>query len=232
MIRHCSPLSLRKVCSFLALTLACVGISRPAGAATINFDEIAVAPGTGSIRPANQYAAQGVTIQTVLSVTDTLGLGDIFTATVFQNAFIVANTDAAVSPSNLALYDRVVNGFVTFASDEVLMTFATPMTHVSVNSDDADAEVADVIRLLGLRSLGGGQYQIVAIASAFDNQTTPAGTLMSIVCPITCDAAIFEQTTEQEGFDNLTFGSVPEPASLVLLTLGLLGGRAVRRRRT
>jgi hypothetical protein len=211
------------------LVSAILGIASDAKAGFIDFDDIALAPNTGTIVASNHYAAQGVTIQTILDSGDALVVGSVFTPTVFQNSFVVFNLASSISAPNLAIFNRVVGGVLTFASDEVLFSFATPAPFVSLNSDDAPNENQDVIRLLGLRNVGGGQFEVIAVDDAFDNETTPAGTLLSIDCPGGCDAAVFVQTTEQEGFDNLRF--VPEPTTLAILGLGLAGLGITRRRR-
>ena len=55
------------------------------------------------------------------------------------------------------------------------------------------------------------EFQVIAVAEAFDNATTSPGNLLSLAGLPPFSFAIFQTTTEQEGFDNLnfTFAYVP-----------------------
>ena len=174
-----------------ATVLAFAAVPAPAAhAAEIDFDDVSVSPNTATFVSSSHYAPQGVTIQTVLDIGDGLVVGNSFTPVVSRNDFLVANFASSISKPNLALADRVTNGFITFASDEVLFTFASRQSGVSLNSDNAPLENPDVIRLLGLRNLGGGEFEVIAAIDGLDNQTTPAASLLSISCPGGCDAAM------------------------------------------
>ena len=102
------------------------------------------------------------------------------------------------------------------------MSFSTPITAISVNSDSAPAEIADVIRLIAVAPTGNpNEFQVIAVAKASDNATTSPGNLLSLTGLPPFSFAIFQTTTEQEGFDNLNFTTVPEPGSYALLAYRL-----------
>jgi hypothetical protein len=105
------------------------------------------------------------------------------------------------------------------------------VTSISLQTDDAsEGMTGDVVRLLGLTQVGIDQYLVTAIAEGSDNATSAPANLLSLPS-VSITHAIFQTTTEQEGFDNLTFDlTVPEPATLGLLALGLLGIARTRRR--
>ncbi len=87
------------------------------------------------------------------------------------------------------------------------------------------------IRSLAGLQLVGANFQVVALAAGPDNATTAPGNVLSFSAPIT--HAIFQTTTEQEGFDNLVFDltAAPEPSTLALLGLGLAAlARGIRAR--
>lgn len=72
-----------------------------------------------------------------------------------------------------------------------------------------------------------------------ESVSAPPANLLSVSLPTPFSYALFEITTEQEGFDDLTFNpvgeDVPEPGSLGSLLLGMAAtlflGRETRRRR-
>ena len=70
----------------------------------------------------------------------------------------------------------------------------------------------------------------LAVTEAVDNATTSPGNFLSLAGLSPFSFAIFQTTTEQEGFDNLTFTTVPEPGSYALLALGLVALGMMRRR--
>jgi PEP-CTERM motif len=76
------------------------------------------------------------------------------------------------------------------------------------------------------------EFQVIAVVEASDNATTSPGNLLSLAGLPPFSFAIFQTTTEQEGFDNLNFTSVPvpEPGTYALLALGLVALGMVRRR--
>ncbi len=88
-----------------------------------------------------------------------------------------------------------------------------------------------MIRLIAVAPTGNpNEFQVIAGAEASDNATTSPGNLLSLTGLPPFSFAIFQTTTEQEGFDNLNFTTVPEPVSYALLALGL-GALGMMRRR-
>ncbi len=80
-----------------------------------------------------------------------------------------------------------------------------------------------MIRLIAVAPTGNpNEFQVIAVAEASDNATTSPGNLLSLTGLPPFSFAIFQTTTEQEGFDNLNFTTVPEPGSYALLAIGLV----------
>jgi PEP-CTERM motif len=218
----------RRIFRAAVLTAVCCGLTASAEATTINFDELPVPPGAGFAFPSAQYAALGVTMQS-LSLSPTVdAAGEMFATSLFCDCFGVINGDSAVSPTNFGV---PVNVFVDLGA-ATLFRFSTPVSVLSLQTDDAPGEVVDIVRLMALRSLGGGMFEVLAVTMGSDAATTAPGNILSLSIPNGFSYAVFAQATEAEGFDNLTFVQTPEPATLVLLGSGLAAAFARRRFRS
>jgi hypothetical protein len=213
------PLNAFVIASFL------IGSADSAYATTITFDNLP--PVTNNTQAGNTYDASGIHISTLLTIPNTVdNVGDTFTATPFSDTFwLISNPGGggSISSPNFA---AATNGGL----NEVLFSFSSPINSLSLQTDNTPGEAADVLRLLALQLIGPNQYQVVAVASGSDDATTfPANFLQ--VAGTTFSYAIFQTTTEQEGFDNVDFTAVPEPATLSLLFTGLAGFAYRNRRR-
>jgi hypothetical protein len=201
--------------------------ARTAGASliTINFDDLP--PVNDNLQNGAIYSSLGVSISTLTSIPSTVdSAGDAFVASFLFDTFWLISNDNSISPPNFA---AATNG----GFNEVLIFFATPVTSVDLQTDDALGENPDVVRLLAAERLAGFNFQVLAADSGLDNAVmAPDNTLHVDLGGTPFSYALFQTTTEQEGFDNLQFnqvGEVPEPASLVLVGSGLVA--LVRRRR-
>jgi hypothetical protein len=198
-----------------AALFALAGAAQPASAVLLDFDNLAAGNQNGNV-----LAASGVTFAT--GSIPNLVVGP-FTFSNFDPRFSIF-ASSAVSQPNIAV---ALGGGL----NDVLMSFSTPITALSVNSDSAPDEVADVIRLIAVAPTGNpNEFQVLAVVEASDNATTSPGNLLSLAGLPPFSFAIFQTTTEQEGFDNLNFTRVPEPGSSALLALGLVALGMMRRR--
>ncbi len=190
----------------LALAASCA-----ASAVTIDFELL----NTGS-NPGNLYSAQGV-LFSYGAVTSGLNLGDVVSLPAMTAAIYGSKGPLAWSPTTV--------GYAPGTND-LLMTFATPVTSVSLLTDRFSPEGADRVQLVALDD----SFTVIALASAQDNGTTYAANFMSVSSATPFRYALFVATTEQEGIDDLSFTPVPEPFT-VALGLGGLALAARRRRR-
>jgi hypothetical protein len=180
---------------------------------TINFDDLPAV--SDNLQSGATYSSLGVFISTLNSIPDSVdSAGDAFVASFLSDTFWLISNDNSISPPNFA---AATNG----GPNEVLIFFATPVTSVDLQTDDAPGENPDVVRLLAVERLAGFNFQVLAADSGLDNAVTaPDNTLHVDLGGTPFSYAVFQTTTEQEGFDNLQFnqvGEVPEPTSLLLV---------------
>jgi len=215
------PLNVFVVASFL------IGSAGSASATTITFDNLP--PVSNNTQAGSTYDASGIHISTLGSIPNTVdAVGDTFDIAGLPSSdtfWLISNPGGAGSISN-PNFAAATNGGL----NEVLFRFSTPINSLSLQTDNTPGEAADVVRLLALQQIGPTMFQVVAVASGSDDATTfPANFLQ--VTGSGFSFAIFQTTTEQEGFDNVEFAAVPEPATLSLLFTGLAGLACRHRRR-
>ncbi len=196
-----------------------------ASAVTVNFDALAAGSYSG-----NALAALGVTFTTG-TIPDTVNVGDVITLASPVSGFEVFNQPTnAVSPPNFATALGV-------GTNDLLMSFSSPVTSVRVRTDHFSPESADLVRLLALAPTGNpNEFQVLAIAQGFDNATSAPGDTLAVSMATPFSFALFQTTTEPEGFDDLTFfGPFAAPnmnewgIALLSGALILMGTRALRR---
>ena len=207
-----------------ATLLMLLAVTSPVSATLVTIDFDSLPAVSDNNHPGNAFASSGVLFSTLNSITNTVAVGDVITTSPLADTFwLISNANSVSSPN----FAAATNG----GAFDLLMTFDGVVTSISLQTDDT-AEAPDVVRLLGLTEVGVNQFQIAAIVEGLDNATSSPGNLLSLAS-LSITHAIFQTTTEQEGFDNLIFDltPVPEPATIGLLGLGILGIRSVRRRR-
>jgi hypothetical protein len=184
------------------VSCAAVALCRPAYAVTVNFDAL-----TQGVQLGNVLAASGV-ILTTGNVPDTVMVGDTITLANPVSGFeVFAQSGNAVSPPNFATASGV-------GLNDVLISFISPVTFVSLRTDHFAPEAPDVVRLLALAPTGTpNQFQVLAIAQGSDDAgSAPADTLSVDLGGAPFGFALFQTTTEPEGFDDLMFTLAPLPA--------------------
>jgi hypothetical protein len=207
------------------LLTACVASTASAAAVFIDFESPEAAANPDTI-PGTTYSAQGVTFTTVLRSVNTTPV--VGTSTSLSG---VSSDMLIYEGSNAFSGDQFAGPSPGGGANDLLMQFSTPITRISVVSDQT-GEGAETIRLIALADLGGGSYQILGFAEGPDNAIGLPASLLEVDLGATSFRfALFEITTEQEGFDDLRFTQVPEPATLALLGLAF-AGLGFHRRRT
>lgn len=197
---------------------------QPCFATVIDFDDIVA---ENMNQAGDTYASEGIEFSTWDNITDAVSVGDFISLTGGLSTFWLIVNDNAVSDGRFAA--------ATGGGDrEVLMSFITPITSLSLHTDDA-SEGPETVRLLALVSTGlDTQFQVLALDEGLDNATSSPGNEL-FVSGVSFSYALFQTVGEQEGFDDVTFNlevtPVPEPGTIGLTLLGLGAILTLRRKR-
>jgi hypothetical protein len=214
----------------ILLAIACAGLLlgvRDARATVLDFDEISGSL-YGTLYDQDTYLGPGVRISSGSTQQAPLQLGDVFTLGDPRTDFLVYRNTEAVSGFNTVGATGVPN---PTDPNDILLTFASPVSFVSLRTDHA-IEAADVVQLLGLVPTGNPlEFRVTALFSALDDATAAPLDTLSLSSTAGFTYVLFQQTTDSETLDDLTFIPIPEPAAGCLLLVGALGlcRRPVRR---
>ena len=211
---------------FIGVVFVSVQSVTQAGMVRIGFDELPADGIVGNslgIYSGDHYASSGVLFRTGELVAGPSGTYDFINSV---NSFEVLGGPGqpSISPPN----------FVTSlgaGTRDLLMIFTTPVTSVSLTSDNFFPETPDVIRLGALQATSTlNRFTLLGFDQKFDDAISPPGNLLSIgLNGMSFSYALFQVNTESEGFDDLTFTQVPEPTSITLFGVGLLFGPILKR---
>ncbi|HEV7403553.1 MAG TPA: PEP-CTERM sorting domain-containing protein [Chthoniobacteraceae bacterium] len=208
------------------LAIACSGLLLSAGDSTatvLNFDEISGSL-YGTLYADDTYLNQGVRISSGSTPQAPLLLNDVFTLGDPRTDFYVYSNTEAVSGFNTVGATGQGGG----NPNDILLTFTTPVSFVSLRTDHS-VEQADIVQLVGLVPTGNPlEFRVTAVFSAADNALAAPFDTLSLSSGAGFTYVLFQQTTDLEAFDDLTYIPIPEPGVGGLL---LVGGLAVWRRR-
>lgn len=215
------------------LAIVCTGFllgARDTRATVLDFEEISGSL-FGTLYEQDTYLGQGVRISSGSTPQTPLLLNDVFTLGDPRTDFLVYRNTEAVSGLNTV----GATGPVGSNPNDILLSFSTPVSFVSLRTDHS-VEPADIVQLVALVPTGNlFEFRVTAVFSAADNALTAPFDTLSLSSVTGFSYVLFQQTTDLETFDDLTFTAVPEPASVGLLLAGALGicgrPRALIRRR-
>ncbi len=203
------------------LAMACSGLLlgiHDSRATVLNFDEISGSL-YGTLYNQDQYIDQGIRISSGSSPQAPLQVNDVFTLGDPRTDFYVYQNTEAVSGFNTA----GATGQTGSNPNDLLLTFTTPVNFVSLRTDHA-MESPDVVQLVGLVPTGNPlEFRVNAVFSALDNATSAPLDTLSLSLSSGFTYVMFQETTDSETIDDLTYTQVPEPAAGCLLLVGALG---------
>ncbi|MEA5620583.1 DUF4114 domain-containing protein [Cronbergia sp. UHCC 0137] len=162
---------------------------------TINFDNL-----SSGTQPSNALQDVGVLLYSV-EASGTVAVSENITFENVENSFQLLDYSQFSSPPN---------GVISLLEPlgDVLIEFTNPVNEVSLVSDltIGDPGGVDIVRLIALEKVGENEFEVLAIDEIFDDETTlPEATLSLNLGNESFSYALFEVTTELEGFDDLSF---------------------------
>ena len=204
----------RNICTSLTIvgllgTLS--GLAPTVSANVITFDNQ-----PAGIRTGDALLASGVEFTTVASH-GAVTVGSALTLCEPDPRFSVFSDSSSISPPKFAV---PLDG----GGNDLLIHFTSPVTSVSLTTDDYPYEGPDIVRLLALSPTSNPlKYTVLDIAEGWDNALTAPYNLLAVDNGgLGFSFALFQATTETEGFDDLTFtlapSQVPEPGSVLMFT--------------
>jgi hypothetical protein len=198
----------------------------------LNFDEQAgtLYPVTPSDTFAgNLYAGVGLQIATGTLAESAPALSDTMTLSGLTSAFSLVTFSG---PSYFASAPNALFPAGAVDGQDLIFSFSTPITALSFYTDFV-AETPDTFSLLGLKAQGGGSFLVVDRFDYLDNATTlPESFVTRDYSANPVDAVVWlAPASDTESIDNLSFTTVPEPASGLLL-MGSLAWICAGRRRS
>ena len=196
----------------MAIALGCVENSLTAAdPIVLHFDELKVDNIIGNrlgIFPADKYHTKGVSLTTV-TCSGRAVVGNIIQVRQIYAGFeVVGGADQpAISPPNFVI------PFGGGPARCVLMKFSDPVVRVRLTTDCCLNEVRDVVRLYGLKRASARRFSILEVSEGFDDALTEPDNRLEVRSKTPFQYALFQCTTEQEGFDDLEFEPAPPAES-------------------
>ncbi|MFO0835307.1 MAG: hypothetical protein U0638_10070 [Phycisphaerales bacterium] len=187
-----------------------------ASATVVNFDDLPHSGGAVLPVAGNYYAASGILFSSG-TIPGTPMVNDVFTMTDMVNEFAYVSNSSSVSVPNLA-------GARDLGLQDTLFSFTTAIANLAMTSDSVSD--GPTFRLLALESTGApNTFRVLAV----DEAVTGYQDALNLSIAGGFSFAAFQVTTEQEGFDDITFSNVPAPGSMIAFAAA--GVAATRRRR-
>lgn len=187
-----------------------------ASASVVNFDDLPHSGGAVLPVAGDYYSASGILFSSG-TIPGTPMVNDVFTMTDMVNEFAYVSNSSSVSVPNLA-------GARDLGLQDTLFSFTTAIANLAMTSDSVSD--GPTFRLLALESTGApNTFRVLAV----DEAVTGYQDALNLSITGGFSFAAFQVTTEQEGFDDITFSSVPAPGSMIAGAVA--GVWALRRRR-